>query len=46
MAVGQARLPSLLFRLVSYLSCYNYTAAILCLEMKAGGNIFENRKIH
>lgn len=34
MAVGRARPSSLLFRL--YLSCYNYVAAILCLEMKRG----------
>lgn len=39
MAVGQARLSSLLFRLVSYLSCYNYIAGTLCLEMK-GGDIY------
>lgn len=44
MAVGQARLPSLLFRLVSYLSCYKYTAAILCLEIKAGEIYFKTGK--
>lgn len=39
MAVGQARLSSLfLFRLVSYLSCYNPIAAT-CLEVK-GGEIY------
>lgn len=44
MAVGQARLSSLLFRLASYLSCYNDIAAILHLEMKGGQTYLKTGK--